>query len=81
MILCDLCGQQKECLPREIEGRVYDICEDCWKPLAEKLTGKGTAKKKERPTVFLPPLTQEPEAPPKPSPGKPPKIWGEGRLQ
>ncbi len=59
MILCDLCGQQKECSSKDIEGKVYDICEDCWKLLTEKLTGKGRAKKKERPAVFLPPLTQK----------------------
>ena len=83
MILCDLCGQQKECSPKEIEGMVYDICSDCWTPLAEKLKDKGRAKKKARETVFLPPLATEPEAPPvNPMPGKPPKIWGEaGRMQ
>ena len=41
MVISDLCGQQKKCSPKEIESRVYDICEDCWTPLAEKLTGKG----------------------------------------
>jgi len=75
MILCDLCGAEKECSTRAIEGKEYDICADCWNPLAAKLKGKGRAKKV-RETVFLPPLVKEPEKPePKPAPGEPPKIW------
>ena len=77
MILCDLCAQAKECTPRQIEGKEYDICADCWNALAEKLKGKGRGKKREM--IFLPPLKTEPEAPPlKPGPGEPPKIWGDG---
>lgn len=80
MILCDLCGQAKNCLTRQIEGKEYDICSECWTPLAKKLKGKGRVTK-ERETVFLPPLTKEPEQPePKPMPGAPPKIWGSGQL-
>lgn len=26
MIICDLCGETKDCLQREIEGKEYDIC-------------------------------------------------------
>jgi len=63
MILCDLCGQAKKCLKKKIDGKEYDICSDCWTPLAEKLKGKGR-------------VTMEPEPPPKPVPGEPPKIWG-----
>src|SRR2546426_11736456 len=51
MIICDLCGQAKECRPKEIEGKEYDICSECWTPLAEKLKAKGRAKKS-RETVF-----------------------------
>ena len=82
MILCDLCGQAKECEQREIEGKEYDICAECWKPLAEKLKGKGKASK-ERETVFLPHLPKEPEQPgQKPVLGELPKIWGSvGRAQ
>lgn len=83
MILCDLCGQAKKCRPREIEGKEYEICSDCWNPLAAKLKGKGRAKQ-EREMVFLPSLTtKEPEPKePKPSPGDPPKIWsGAGEPQ
>jgi len=76
MILCDLCGQAKDCTPRQVEGKEYDICADCWNPLAEKLKGKGRVKK-QREMVFLPPLKTEPEPPPmKPGPKEPPKIWG-----
>jgi len=77
MILCDLCGQTQECMPRHIEGKEYDICAECWNPLEEKLKGKGRVKKR-REMVLLPPLTTEPEPPPlKPGPLEPPKIWGE----
>jgi ribosome-binding protein aMBF1 (putative translation factor) len=77
MIVCDLCGQTKECMPREIDGKEFDICADCWRPLEEKLKGKGRMKKR-REIVLLPPPTvpeREPEAP-KPMPGQPPMIWG-----
>jgi len=78
MVLCDLCGEARECAVKEIDGREYDICAECWKSLADKLKGKGRTKK-QRETVFLPPvsLPQEPERQaPKPLPGEPPKIWG-----
>lgn len=79
MILCDLCSQPRECVPKNIEGKEYDICAECWKPLAEKLKGKGRALKA-REMVFLPPtVTPEPKhEEPKPVPGEPPKIWGRG---
>lgn len=79
MILCDMCGQAKECLQKQIEGKEYDICGDCWNPLAKKLKGKGRGIH-ERETVFLPRVTGEPEKQePKPTPGEPPKIWGGAR--
>jgi hypothetical protein len=37
---CDLCGEIKECSPKKIDGRYYDICHTCWAPLEEKLKGK-----------------------------------------
>ena len=77
MILCDLCGQAKECLQKEIDSREFDICADCWRPLEEKLKGKGRVKKT-REMIFVPPRTapaREPEEP-KTSPGFPPKIFG-----
>jgi len=51
MIACDLCGKEKDCLQREIDGKEYDICSECWELLAQKLMGKG---RKVRETVFLP---------------------------
>jgi len=84
MILCDLCGGAKQCQPKEIEGKEYDICRDCWNPLAQKLKGKGRVKKEqEREIVFLPPITTAPEPKEtKPLPEESPKIWsGAGRPQ
>jgi len=76
VILCDFCGNQKECFQKEIDGREFDICADCWRPLEEKLRGKGRSKRK-REMVFLPPpITPEPEEPKTP-PGLPPKIIGQ----
>lgn len=73
MIVCDMCGQLKDCVQRQIDCREYDICDACWKPVAEKLKGKG---RKERETVFLPPVETKPEIPEmKPTPELP-KIWG-----
>jgi hypothetical protein len=73
MITCDLCGKDKDCLRKEIDGKEYDICAKCWSPLEQKLLGKG---RKIRETVFLP-LPRATEELEKPLPGEPPKIWGE----
>jgi ribosome-binding protein aMBF1 (putative translation factor) len=75
MILCDLCGEAKECLQKEIEGKEYDICADCWRPIAERLKGKGR-EKKVRETVFLPPPAAPEPKEPRPLPEGPPKIFG-----
>ena len=79
MIVCDLCSQAKECLQKEIDGKGYDICPECWRPLAEKLHGKGGRVKKNQETVFLPPpsvVKEREDEEQKPRPGEPPKIWG-----
>ena len=71
MIICDLCGEAKDCLQKEMEGKEYD------NPLAEKLRGKGRAKNRE--TVFLPApriIKEREDEEPEPLPGEPPKIWG-----
>ena len=76
MIICDLCGEAKDCLRKEIEGKEYDICSECWNPIAQKLKGKGRVS---RETVFLPPprlVKEREDEDPKPLPGEPPKIWG-----
>jgi hypothetical protein len=53
-IVCDLCGQSKECLQKEIDGKEYDICAECWNPLAEHLKGKGRERKSQE-IVLVPP--------------------------
>ena len=77
MIICDLCGEAKDCLQKEIEGKEYDICSECWNQLAQKLRGKGRVVHRE--TVFLPPpevIKEREDDDPGPLPGEPPKIWG-----
>jgi len=69
MITCDLCGEAKECVQKEIEGKEYDICAECWNAFARKLKGKGRTKLRE--TVFLPPprtFKESEEKEPKPLP-------------
>ncbi len=62
---------------RELFGKEYDICSQCWSALAEKLSGKGRVNKS-REIVLLPPLrvNEREDDEPKPTPGEPPKIWG-----
>ena len=75
VIICDLCGHAKECLQKEIDGREYDLCPECWSPLAQKLKGKGRNINRE--LVLLPPRdAKERESEEVPRPGEPPKIWG-----
>jgi hypothetical protein len=76
MIVCDLCGESKECLPKEIDGKEYDICAECWDALAEKLRGKGRVKKSREIVLLPPPRLAKEDDEPKPMPGEPPKIWG-----
>ena len=80
MITCDLCGREKDCLQKEIDGKEYDICFECWEPLTQKLTGKGRVKPRE--TVFLPqrPLKEQEEEKHQPLPGEPPIIHGAVRV-
>jgi hypothetical protein len=74
MITCDLCGEAKDCSQKEIEGKEYDICSECWRPLEQRLRGKGKAKKE---MVLLPPPSGRTEREDdEPAPGEPPKIWG-----
>jgi len=82
MITCDLCGKAKDCLPKEMEGKEYDICSECWEPLAQKLRGKGREKFREM--VLLPPRTikerEEEESEPHSLPGGPLLIQGEAHA-
>jgi hypothetical protein len=74
MIICDLCGEARDCLQKEIEGKEYDICSECWNALAQKLRGKGRAI--DRVIVLLPPPREVKEQEDEERPGEPPKIWG-----
>jgi hypothetical protein len=76
MMICDLCGKAKECSLKEIEGKKYDICSECWNPLAKKLNGKG--REKHREIVLLPPrvISEREEEEPHSLPGEPPIIRG-----
>jgi len=77
MIICDFCGEAKDCLQREIEGKEYDICSECWNPFAQRLKGKGRAKKRDTVILSAPrTLTERETEEEKPLPGEPPKIWG-----
>src|SRR5258708_36237004 len=74
MIICDLCGETKDCLQKEIEGKEYDICSECWAPLAQRLRGKGRLKNREM--VLLPPprtFKEREDDEPEPLPVDPPK--------
>jgi hypothetical protein len=77
MITCDLCGHANDCQQREIDGKEYDICFECWEPLAQRLKGKGREMRRE--TVLLPPraVKEGEEEEPKHIPGEPPIIQGE----
>ena len=74
MIICDLCGNAKECLQKEIDGKEHDIYSDCWNPLAQKLKGKGRTVTR---IVLLPPREAEEREDEGPQPGEPPEIWGD----
>jgi hypothetical protein len=77
---CDLCNETRDCLQKEIDGREYDICAECWTALESKLKGKGRPKMR-RESILLPPprLPVDKECEQRrPAPGEPPKIWGTG---
>jgi len=78
MTVCDLCGKASECLQKEIEGREYDICSECWNPLAQRLKGKGRVKNPA--TIFLPPPRRIGEDDEPTPPDNLPKIWGTGAI-
>ena len=77
---CDLCNEVRECTPREIGDREYDICSDCWNSLLDKLNGKGRSKRA-REFVTLPAQPESPHEPKQPPmPGIPPTIFGSADL-
>ena len=75
MIICDLCGQARDCLQKEIDSKEYDICSECWNPLGQKLRGKGRVKSRETVILAAPRIVKERE---EEEPGPLPKIWGGG---
>jgi hypothetical protein len=44
-------AREKNLFQRDIEGKRYDICSDCWSPLAKKLEGKGKSKEDQKPSL------------------------------
>ena len=73
---CDLCDQIKKCGEKEIEGKFYNICLECWRPLEAKLKGKGRVRDKGRIEIPSAPVqTDDGEGKETPFPGQPPKIW------
>src|SRR6266513_2010443 len=47
MIICDLCGEARDCLLKEIDGKEYDIYSQCCNPFAQMLRGKERVKNRE----------------------------------
>ena len=41
MICCDICGTSTHCVQKRIDGKEFDLCDQCSKELAEKQSGKG----------------------------------------
>ncbi len=72
---CDLCEQTRECFPKEIDGREYDICAACWEELSRRLSGKGRPPKSREMVILPPTAAPREEEPEKPAPDKPPRIW------
>jgi ribosome-binding protein aMBF1 (putative translation factor) len=75
--LCDLCGEIRDCTPRQIEKKEYDICADCWNALMSKLKDKGRGRRSAQ-TVLLPPpalMYEPPSEPRRPLPEEPPEIF------
>ena len=79
MMVCDLCNSsQALCVERSIEGKDYDICERCWKPLEEKFKGKGRVQRKRDDAVFVPHpqiTIERQDEDTRPRPGERPKIF------
>ncbi len=73
--VCALCDKDRECVTKEIEGREYNICPECWRNLAEILKGKGRLIERHSPVTLDPPDVPREEPAEKPFPGTPPKVW------
>ena len=74
---CDLCNEIRDCTQKEIDGKEYDICSECWNSLSAKLSGKGRSKRCEFVTLPAPTMPESPREPKQPPmPGAPPVIYG-----
>ena len=75
---CDLCGELRDCLPRQIEGTEYDICSNCWNELITRLKRKGTPNATRHSVRNLPSvdITEPARETQQPFPGQPPEIIG-----
>jgi hypothetical protein len=51
---CDLCNEVRDCAPKFIGDKEYDVCVECWKALGEKLKGKGKEIRIVEPLILLP---------------------------
>jgi len=74
---CDLCNEVRDCVPKVIGDKEYDICRECCKTLEEKLKGKGKAISIVEPVILLPdPRESKQREDEEPQfPGEPPIIW------
>ncbi len=72
---CDLCGEMRECVQKEIDQKEYDVCRECWDALEAKLKGKGRAIERRGVVLLPPPEEKKDEREEKPKPGGPPTIW------
>ncbi len=79
-VTCAMCGESKDCTAREIEGKEYDLCIDCWDALNHKLEGKGREIKRRMTVLVPPPPDTQKEKPETPAPHEPPKIWFQRNL-
>lgn len=70
---CDLCGEIRDCMPRQIEHTEYDICAVCWEALMSKLEGKGR-RKPGSPSAEPPSVPELPRHAKERFPGQPPDI-------
>jgi hypothetical protein len=80
---CDLCNEVRDCVPKVIGDKEYDVCVECWKALKKKLKGKGKEIRIVEPLVLLPDpreLRQREDDEPEQFPGEPPVIWAGNGL-
>jgi hypothetical protein len=72
----------RDCVPKVIGDKEYEICLACWKVLEEKLKGKGKEIRIAEPVILLPDPreSRQREGEEPPSPRETPIIWAENDL-